>query len=593
MNQTRQTQYLLSEMLRQHEYHSLNSSGIQSLLIKDMQDSPMQLLGLKALYKEYSQSVVFTLADIVSGDFDEIVNTYRDIDTFLGRCEQVDQIKQIHKGMAEELAFYGVDSELAVEFCQSGKAYQAARVALAAVNDLHLHRFSTKLKTDDKPMQYIKEVMIWNTLADCVAGFVDSTTSNIGLNVITGNTAAESYFVITLRTGSNLFLFCDVNYIDLNLNKNSNETVQDRIKRFSMLPYRLINNIERNALIESNSHVARPVFPIAELHLNEILGLIAIFNQMIAYSSSVTFNEAAPSFLGTRLVDPVQPPTSSYLPVVINKLTAIFPPIKPEQVYSENYLSDAQDHPLFWIEQRYRHDVPDFAFNFLPEDLARLPKPETMILKNGAEVVIGNAISNELGFLRVFDARQFGTVEELAQAQVRIARHNYLSYINFLAQKDLSDVVAVKQLIKSKQDHTLDVILNESLLQKFNAQVIPRPNYKKNAAFAADDYSLVRGYDDNGRPTASACKYSNKMSDDLVLLRCGNDINLICAIMDCQESDLPEACRMAFNPQQQKESELDLYLSNYLHDINEHFNFAVAINRAEIKRLRALRNNES
>ena len=339
------------------------------------------------------------------------------------------------------------------------------RDALRSISKLRVDQFLVgEPETPDVKPIYNKVVHQWWNINSLLAG-ASKMPSGVSLNLIRDPNIYQSYFCFAIRNGANLFVVSDIPEDAHPLHQYmARRPDRDMMRRASKnwFPYDLLNlafDEDSRQLFEVASKEtslvayqpqALPLKDIRELDPLDVIWLAMMFELLVerfwrqgyqapelSYTAEMLKSESA--LLGVA--------AKANLPV--KQYAAIgLPALTTQDMHHEN-IAEAQvgkthGHPNAWLEERYRDQVKLDSLN-----LVALPHVEfSGSLASGEVVAVDTKREQHLpswererlaatrAHLHRVNSTSFGTRDKLNADRTFIARHNFASEIQVLAEAE-------------------------------------------------------------------------------------------------------------------------------------------------------------
>ena len=392
----------------------------------------------------------------------------RELLAILNRPQVVDARESFIASLRAALGSYGAADRDDVNelLSQPDDVAILRRDALRSVERLRLDQF---LDGEPEPATarpvYNRTVHQWWNINSMLV----STTrmpSGVSLNLIRHPDAFQSYFCFAIRNGGNLFVLTDVpdhsHPLQGYMSRRPDRHLDRRASR-NWFPYDLlgleydeenkrlyVRETKQRGLV-AYQNVALPLQPVAELPAAELVWLCMMFDLIVEKFWRRGFKAPALSYTAEMLkaehtlIEVAKSgnlPVRAYQPVSLPALTKadVGAAASSEQEVGKKY-----HQPNRWLEERYGDRVADSVLNVIgsPEQGFALERESgTTALVDPAYNTLSEGQQHSLLAGRtplvMVDATSFGSRDQIAADRKFIARANFATSVNLLAQEEFA-----------------------------------------------------------------------------------------------------------------------------------------------------------
>jgi hypothetical protein len=253
--------------------------------------------------------------------------------------------------------------------------------AVRSLDKLDVHQFAQGTP-DPNPLQYNREIFEFSNINSFVAALHGQWVSGITLALVRDGNAErgdfKSFFVLGLRNGENITVLTDhdegVHPEYHNMTRRPERQLAERAQ-CHWFPYRLLDQDpvkrarRRTALVVRDAR-AVPVDEVAELEPPEFIWLTLLFG-LVAERYGGAFRTGELSYTGEMIVEPHALFGSTLALVVAGQYAPlVLPRLSPETTTREAADTRIPVGHNAWMEERYRHRVPEVLLNVVGERMA-------------------------------------------------------------------------------------------------------------------------------------------------------------------------------------------------------------------------------
>lgn len=390
-----------------------------------------------------------------------------------------------------------------------GSSRDLASIRLAAyrsVDELATHQFAQGPR-DPAPLQYNREIFEFTNVNSFIYAMRRQMVSGITIALIRGRDSEDdvyrAYFVIGIRNGETITIltdFAEGEHPEYHrMTRRPERRLDDRANKH-WFPYHLLDDeaakrrkvVDKTALVPIDAK-PRAISKISDLDPGGFVWTILLFDLLRDKFERDDFKTPELSYTGEMVVSPhalVEADSAlvlagQYQPLVLPRLTV------------ETTTPEAADNepPLgfnTWIEERYRHRVPEIMLDVVGDRMA------LEVGKQAAKLLPGDADpSNELaredlpsyrqerGVIRwgsdhrirpiapqALDPTTFGTRQQLERNRGWYARQNLMRAIQRLATADF--IAKSKQIVwwyRTRVERNMEMIWNAVATGKLEAPI--------------------------------------------------------------------------------------------------------------------------
>lgn len=432
---------------------SLDTTGTTAILL---------LRGLFEAYVEEKSFKVHTLL-YAPTKVEATLGALRSFHELITRpcCEEaVEHFKETLRAVASH---YGYDLGKLKKHLADERALGELRLAASrSLDRLATHQF-TQGARDPKPLQYNREIFEFSTINSFVHALRRQMVSGITLALIRPGDVYKSYFVLGLRNGETTTVLTDfeegAHPEYHNVTRRPDRRLDERA-RLHWFPYRLLegdaiehrHKRDKTALVPIDAK-AVPIEEVANLEPSEFIWLTLLFDLIATKFDRDDYKTPELSYTGEMVVAPhaLVEATSAivlagqYKPLVLPPLTV--ETATPELAGNEKPLGHNA-----WLEDRYRHRVPEVLLDVVGERKALAVGKQVEKLLPG-EVkeralpavrkqpgVIGWGPDHRLASLapKALDPTYFGTAKDIERTRAWYARVNLIKGVQRLATAEFA-----------------------------------------------------------------------------------------------------------------------------------------------------------
>jgi len=444
-----------------NEARSLDMSGTTAILL---------LRGLFEAYVEEKSFKVHTLL-YAPTKVETTLIALRSFHELITRpcCEEaVEHFKETLRAVA---VHYGYDLGKLKEHLADERALGELRLAASrSLGRLATHQF-TQGTRDPKPLQYNREIFEFSSINSFVHALRRQMVSGITLALIRPGDVYKAYFVLGLRNGETTTILTDfeegAHPEYHNVTRRPDRRLGERA-RLHWFPYRLLegeaikhrHKRDKTALVPLDAK-AVPIEEIKNLEPSEFIWLTLLFDLVAKKFDHDDYKAPELSYTGEMVVTPhaLVEATSAivlagqYKPLVLPRLTA--ETATPELAENKKPLGHNA-----WLEDRYRHRVPEVLLDVVGERKALdIGKKVTKLLPGQIKErdlpsirkqpgVIGWSLDRRLEPLvpQALDPTYFGTAKDVERTRAWYARVNLIKGVQRLAT---AEFIAKRTMIVS------------------------------------------------------------------------------------------------------------------------------------------------
>jgi hypothetical protein len=350
-----------------NEARTLDMSGTTALLL------------LRGLFEAYVQERVFKIHAMLY-EPEKIESTLSKMRAFHALitspvCEET--VVEFRESVRAAAVHYGYDLGKLTKHLADDRALGELRLAAArSCEKLDVHQF-TQGKPDPKPLQYNREIFEFTNINSFVAALHKQWISGITLALVRDSSdergGFKSFFVLGLRNGANITVLTDYEegvHPEYHNMTRRPERQLDARARCHWFPYRLLDEdpIKRaknkRALVAKDAR-AIAVDEVSKLEPPEFIWLTLLF-ELITEKYGGDFKTAELSYTGEMIIEPQALLGSAHALVVTDQYRPlVLPKLTPETTTREAADNREPVGHNAWMEERYRHRVPEILLNVL------------------------------------------------------------------------------------------------------------------------------------------------------------------------------------------------------------------------------------
>lgn len=334
--------------------------------------------------------------------------------------------------------------------------------AARSLSSLATHQFSQGAR-DPKPLQYNREIFEFSSINSFVHALRHQMVSGITLALIRPGDVYKAYFVLGLRNGETTTILTDfeegAHPEYHNTTRRPDRRLNERA-RLHWFPYRLLDGKAvqhkhqgaKTALVPLDAKAA-PIEKVSNLTPHEFIWLTLLFDLIAAKFDREDYKTPDLSYTGEMIVTPhaLVEPTSAivrhgqYTPLTLPPLT--LEATTPELAGNERPLGHNA-----WLEDRYRHRVPEILLDVVGERRAlEVGKQVTKLLSGQLEKAVLPALRKQPGTFgwssdrraeplvpKALDPSYFGTAGDVARTRAWYARLNLIKGVQRLATMEFA-----------------------------------------------------------------------------------------------------------------------------------------------------------
>lgn len=336
----------------------------------------------------------------------ELINTlFNDVDYLSGK-------HAFHSNLTQTLgrlcANHSILGEVTVD-----DALKLRYEALTEFSNLKPVRFSSGTKSS-QPLRYIGAMNVFSDISSLLF-HLSNAADSISINLIRDR-ISPPYFAVCIKDSENITVLHD------------ERTKQGSLSSF---PY--------NWIIQNKLSANEDIMQLTDLSFDKLLWVSLIFE--LSLQNHVYRHNDLPLSFTTRMAC-----NKNYL---VGASSIFLSAIPSGEVFSQLTLSDVhytkfniegfnQPFSRNWIEDRFKHLVPIEALNFIDEksDVFKLDETDQTIKKNPESYSEGGIVfSDPFVTLTHLNYSDFGSLEELQNHRLKVARSNYVKIINYYSMK--------------------------------------------------------------------------------------------------------------------------------------------------------------
>lgn len=430
---------------------------------------PSELTGMMmfdVVVERYFSDRAFGIKELL--DEPEKVGTYlkqcNSLRTFLQQDHIKDEADDFRQKVRSAVDSYGaLREDVSNMISDSMSLTLLRRDALRTLKHLSVHQFMQGQPEGDgvKPM-YGKSVYQWNNINSLLAA-MPAMPSGVTVNLIRHPVDAyRSYFVFAIRNGSNLFLFTDKEAkphpLADDFTRRPERVLAARMER-NWFPYQLLGAelndngdlyfpmSQTKTLVPYQKNV-QAVIKIDALEPTQIIWLSMMLDLIMEKFWNQKYQAPAISYTAEMLqvenplllaAEKANLPVPNYPQLVLPKLT--LGDLHSSKATEEQGGWAFGEGRNRWLEDRYCHLVDDSALNLIASDTEAFVRGKMENEALGEVKLVARGEIERLRYsesmkLKTLEASAFGDAKSLAADRLFMARVNYTSHINLLAQAE-------------------------------------------------------------------------------------------------------------------------------------------------------------
>jgi hypothetical protein len=432
-----------------NESRSLDMSGTTSILL------------LRGLFEAYVKEKSFNIHALLYAPttVEKTLVGFREFHALVTRPPCESAVATFKETLRAAAVHYGYDLTKLKDHLADARALgQLCFAAARSLDRLTTHQF-TQGARDPKPLQYNREIFEFSSINSFVHALHRQMVSGITLALIRQEDVYKSYFVLGLRNGETTTVLTDFQEGAHPEYHNSTRRPDRRLEersRMHWFPYRLLNEDpikqrhkrDKTALVPLDAK-AVPIEEIPNLEPSEFVWLTLLFDLIAAKFDRDDYKTPELSYTGEMVVAPhaLVEATSAivlagqYKPLVLPSLTV--ETATPELAGNEKPLGHNA-----WLEDRYRHRVPEILLDVVGERKALdVGKQATKLLPGKIKDADLPALRKQPGVLtwggsdrrmeplapQALDPSYFGTAKDVERTRAWYARVNLIKGVQRLA----------------------------------------------------------------------------------------------------------------------------------------------------------------
>jgi hypothetical protein len=431
-----------------NESRALDMSGTTAILL------------LRGLFEAYVEEKSFKVRTLLyaPAEVESALGPLRNFYKLISRTSCEKAVAQFKETLRAVAVHYGYDLGRLKEHLADERALGELRLAAArSLGRLTTHQF-TQGARDPRPLQYNREIFEFSNINSFVHALRHQMVSGITLALIRPEDVYQAYFVLGLRNGETTTILTDFQegaHPEYHNMTRRPERRLDERARLHWFPYRLLegdaikhrHKRDKTALVPLDAK-AVPIEEISNLAPSEFVWLTLLFDLVAAKFDRDDHKTPELSYTGEMVVAPhalVEATgaivlAGQYRPLVLPPLTA--ETATPELAGNHKPLGHNA-----WLEERYRHRVPEILLDVVGERRALdVGKQVTKLLPGtvkGAKLPAVRRQPNVIGWgpdLRLtsivpqaLDPSYFGTARDVERTRAWYARANLIKGVQRLA----------------------------------------------------------------------------------------------------------------------------------------------------------------
>lgn len=422
---------------------SLDMSGTTAILL------------LRGLFEAYVEEKSFKAHALLHAP------KLREFHALITRAPCEEAVASFKETLRAAAAHYDYDLGRLKKHLADERALGELRLAASrSLDNLTTHQF-TQGARDPRPLQYNRQIFEFSSINSFVHALRHQLVSGITLALIRGENVYTAYFVLGLRNGETTTILTDfqegAHPEYHNVTRRPDRRLDERARQH-WFPYRLleedpIKHKQRKTGLVPLDAKAVSIEEITNLEPPEFIWLALLFDLVAAKFDRDAYKTPELSYTGEMIVSPhvLVASTSAitlagqYKPLVLPKLTV--ETATPERADNEKPLGHNA-----WLEERYRHRVPEILLDVVGERRALeigkavkklLPgeiKTEKLPEKRRQRGVIGWSPDRRIDPIvpQALDPTYFGTEKDIERNRTWYARVNLIQGVQRLAAADFA-----------------------------------------------------------------------------------------------------------------------------------------------------------
>lgn len=416
-------------------------------------------------YKAYTAELRFSI--------DDVRNKVEAYQVAMARAEQMEAIlghpllqdakTQFEAAVLKAVSHYGASgNEKVLEAMHdTGLITDLRHSAFNSAHTLRVDQFLTgAFEPEDVKPVFVKTIYKWWNINSLLAA-ATRMPSGISLNYIAAKDALQSFFVITVRNGGNLYILSDKPKLSSPLEKRRNEgrVLDERVNKH-WFPYELsgldldhfsgkvIHPKSEERSLSTHQVDLLPLAELKDISAESFLWTAMLFSLIVDRYWGQKQQAPQLSYTGEMVKDSqalLAYAGKANLPVVATQLPefqridvhAITP-----GVATEDEIGLQVTNRYSWLEDRYGHRVAPDILNLTDSSESEI----TVFINHENKVVVADDDENSMELTRAVYAHpknalrlsitEFGTQDELEKDRKFLARANYARSIQMLATQE-------------------------------------------------------------------------------------------------------------------------------------------------------------
>lgn len=419
------------------------------------------ILLLRGLFEAYVEEKSFKIHTLLyaPAKVEKTLVTLREFHELVTRAPCEEAVGAFKEALRAAAVHYGYDLARLKDHLADERALGQLRLAASrSLDRLSTHQF-TQGARDPKPLQVNREIFEFSSINSFVHALRRQMVSGVTLALIRGGDVYKAYFVLGLRNGETTTVLTDFHEGSHPEYHNSTRRPDRRLDeraRMHWFPYWLLNEEpikqrrrrDKTALVTLDAK-AVPIEEIPNLEPSEFVWLTLLFDLIAAKFDRDDYKTPELSYTGEMVVAPhVLVEASSaivlaghYKPLVLPRLTV--DDVTPELAGNETPLGHNA-----WLEDRYRHRVPEILLDVVGDRMALdVGKQATKLLPGKIKEADLPALRKQPGVLtwggsdrrmeplapQALDPSYFGTAKSVEKTRAWYARTNLIKGVQRLA----------------------------------------------------------------------------------------------------------------------------------------------------------------
>lgn len=437
-----------------NDARSLDPSGTTAILL------------LRGLFEAYVQERWFSAHAMLfaPGEVEVPLSGMRAFHALITQTPCEEAAAEFREAVRAAAGHYGYDLERLGKHLVDEWALGELRLGAArSLEALTVHQFSQGAP-DPRAPQYNREIFEFTNINSFVGALHQQRVSGLTLALIRDSQDArggyKAFFVLGLRNGENITVLTDhdegVHPEYHNMTRRPERQLEARA-RCHWFPYRLLDQDpvkrprKKTALVPMDAR-AIPIAVVSELEPSEFVWLTLLFG-LITEKYGGAFRTEALTYTGEMVVEPYALIGTSSALVASGQ----YPPLVLPRLTPETTTCEAADTKIpvghnAWMEDRYRHRVPEILLNVIGDRAALAAGKQVSKMLLGA--VGGDPLPpqrtqpNTFGWgpdhrktallVRSLDPTAFGTRPQIARNRAWAARLNMMQAIQKLAVEEFT-----------------------------------------------------------------------------------------------------------------------------------------------------------